>query len=308
MSLKEKTVKELKEMCKERKISGYSKLKKEDLIKILSKKKGGKYFWNNVKYYYKNEDIIEGHVQNQLKYKDNYFLALACNGNEGILDKDNKKYYDKNKNLKKFGYILKCRLSENDENLYDVFVADKSRINFKKNENCGYSYIIFEGKIITEEKDRLKENEEYFIVENKNSNNIRINSIINESRRSDDLVNSVSAHVTGIIYKTENYTIFKGIEKEDKSSQYKKIINNKKSENSKYDLKSDENYFIVFKKYNPTFNSIKSKTLNNYGSLRLMGCTLDNLEERLGVSVTGIIHYGEDYVIIKGKVNDVMTI
>jgi hypothetical protein len=66
MSLKQKKVKDLKEMCKEKKISGYSKLKKENLIKILNKK-GGNF----------NPIINTGLNKNNINniYEKNYFIA-----------------------------------------------------------------------------------------------------------------------------------------------------------------------------------------------------------------------------------------
>jgi hypothetical protein len=86
MSLKEKKVEELKEMCKQKKISGYSKLKKEDLIKILSKKKGGKFDKSNV------TSGLPQNVREKYSNREDVFIAHASD-NEGLFNKENDEYY-----------------------------------------------------------------------------------------------------------------------------------------------------------------------------------------------------------------------
>ena len=73
-------------MCKKKKISGYSKLKKEDLIKILSKKKGGKF----------DKDINTGllnEYKNRVVNSDEYFIAFESD-NPDLFNKNNNKYYE----------------------------------------------------------------------------------------------------------------------------------------------------------------------------------------------------------------------
>jgi len=125
MSLKEKKVEELKEMCKQKKISGYSKLKKEDLIKILSKKKGGQFG--------KYGEIYTGlskNYQNQLAIRDDYFIALESD-NKGFFNEKNNKYYENNENnvnnvnnvKRRVLKIVKCRLPGLDNVIVNVKVT-----------------------------------------------------------------------------------------------------------------------------------------------------------------------------------------
>lgn len=258
-----------------------------------------------MKEYIKNNRSEEIKKSNIYKNKDNYFLASVCD-NLRILNKKDNTYYNENGSLKKSGYILQCKIP-GDDKLYDIFVVSihSSQINYSNKEDCGYSYLIVEGKIMTDDGE-LKENEEYFVVENKYLNNTIVQIV--QGVRLSNFKKTMRISVTGKIYKKGDYTIIKGIEEKDKSFEYQKIINNKKSQNSKYVLEGNEEYFIAFKANNPRLNNIENKSLNNYGNLRLMGCRLSNLEKPLGVSVTSIIHHEEEYAIVKGRVNEVINV
>ena len=84
MNSENKTVEELKQMCKKKNITGYSKLLKEDLIKVLSKKmKGGEFDETKlIGKYSKNFSISSNDKRNCVKSRKNfaaspvYFIAL----------------------------------------------------------------------------------------------------------------------------------------------------------------------------------------------------------------------------------------
>ena len=144
MSLKEKKVEELKEMCKQKKISGYSKLKKEDLIKILSKKKGGNFDINinSLNNYVKS-------LVKEIKNKDEYFIAYETN-NEGLFNKNNNTYYKtietfagKNRGFKE-EFIVNCRIEEL-EGSYRLLKVKTKKLILTDLKN---KFIIIEGEIV----------------------------------------------------------------------------------------------------------------------------------------------------------------
>ena len=141
MSLREKKVEELKEMCKQKKISGYSKLKKEDLIKILSKKKGGNFniSINNL------NNSVKSLVQN-IKNKDEYFIAYE-DDNKGLFNKNNNTYY---KSIETFAgnnrefkeeFIVNCKI----KGLKDLLKVKTKKLILTNLKN---KFIIIEGEIV----------------------------------------------------------------------------------------------------------------------------------------------------------------
>ena len=92
---KEKSIVELKKMCKKYNITGYSKLNKSDLIKIINKKmKGGNFDESNIKDAYYPEIL-----RKKMAESPNFFLAFL---------KDNVNLF--NDNSGKPEITVKCRL------------------------------------------------------------------------------------------------------------------------------------------------------------------------------------------------------
>jgi len=89
MKLEDKTVDELKQLCKKKKISGYSKLLKKDLIKVLSKKMKGGVF---------NGTLLTNHNKYK-KYSNNIQELSSSNDCFIAFKSDNLELFNRNSNL-----------------------------------------------------------------------------------------------------------------------------------------------------------------------------------------------------------------
>ena len=93
---KEKSIVELKKMCKKYNITGYSKLNKSDLIKIINKKmKGGNFDESYITGYYAENYNNNSHsINSRKKMADspNFFLAFLKD-NVNLFNTKSKNFY-----------------------------------------------------------------------------------------------------------------------------------------------------------------------------------------------------------------------
>ena len=142
MKLEDKTVDELKQMCKTKKISGYSKLLKKDLIKVLSKKvKGGAfpkngYFNEEMKSQFNPMDNIE--TFDQFAASSKYFIATERD-NPGLFNttinegKPNGNPYFQIVEYKNYNGINKSKIIYKDIITVDCVLNQQNIKHYQKN-------------------------------------------------------------------------------------------------------------------------------------------------------------------------------
>jgi len=163
MNLENKTVEELKQMCKKKKIPDYSKLLKKDLIKVLSKKmKGGEFDENKINgIYSKNFRISNPEKKYSVASRKNfaespvYFIALREDNPEifkSLEQNSQKKNNSLNtkQNPQKKNHLFICTIP--DETKPDETKPDETKPDGIKIKLTGEIYAIHKDFLIIKKK------------------------------------------------------------------------------------------------------------------------------------------------------------
>lgn len=142
---KEKSIVELKKMCKKYNITGYSKLNKSDLIKIINKKmKGGEFDEKYAKVANNFRNNTHNIYSRKNYFTSPYFFVALEEDNEDLFNEKSNKFYKNEKDMNNNNFrgwkdeiTVNCRLPNGD------LIEKTGKIHGQYNSSHGGYIIIY---------------------------------------------------------------------------------------------------------------------------------------------------------------------